>query len=91
MNSVIKRLAATILLFLTFGSLSAQYPSGAEVLQKIDDNMASRNRVVTSKMIIHGRRGSRTISSKSWVQGTEKSFTADAAKEPWKQNRGREI
>jgi len=37
--------------------------------------MTSRNRVVTSQMVIHGRRSSRTISSKSWVQGINKSFT----------------
>ena len=37
--------------------------------------MTSRNRAVTSQMVIHGRRSSRTISSKSWVQGIDKSFT----------------
>jgi len=56
-------------------SVISQYPSGESILNKIDENMASTNRIVTSKMIIHGRRGSRTIESKSWVQGTEKSFT----------------
>lgn len=58
----------------TYAAFS-QYPSGESILNKIDENMASTNRTVTSKMVIHGRRGSRTIESKSWVQGTEKSFT----------------
>lgn len=53
----------------------AQFPSGDQVIQKIDQNMSARTRIVTSKMIIHGRRGSRTIESKTWVQGEEKSFT----------------
>jgi len=75
MFTIIKRLSLSILLILFCRSVFAQYPSGADVLKKIDRNMTSRNRVITSKMIIHGRRGSRTISSKSWVQGTEKSFT----------------
>jgi len=56
-------------------SAFAQYPSGEEILNSIDVNMSSRNRKVVSKMIIHGRRGSRTIESRSWVEGTDKSFT----------------
>jgi len=66
-----------ILLFnvILTSSVFSQYPSGESILNKIDENMASTNRIVTSKMIIHGRRGSRTIQSKSWVQGTEKSYT----------------
>lgn len=56
-------------------TLWAQYPSGQTILDRIDANMASENRKVVSKMVIHGRRGSRTIQSQSWVQGTEKSFT----------------
>ncbi len=55
--------------------LSAQYPDGKELLTKIDRNMSSESRVFTSKMIIHGRRGSRTIESKSWSTGDNKAFT----------------
>jgi outer membrane lipoprotein-sorting protein len=50
-------------------------PSGDEILDKIDQNMSSDSRVFTSKMIIHGRRGSRTVESKSWAVGDVKSFT----------------
>ncbi|TRX70416.1 outer membrane lipoprotein-sorting protein [Carboxylicivirga sp. M1479] len=46
-----------------------------EIMQKIDDNMSSENRVVESSMTIHGRRNSRTITSVSYTVGTEKSFT----------------
>jgi len=64
-----------LLLFIFSETLSPQYPSGEEILKKIDENMSSENRIVISKMVIHGRRGSRTIESKSWTEGTEKSFT----------------
>lgn len=63
------------LLFVCHFPLFAQYPSGEEILNKIDQNIYSKNRISVSKMVIHGRRGSRTIEAKSWVQGTEKSFT----------------
>lgn len=53
----------------------AQYPSGESILERIDQNMSSETRVITSKMVVHGRRSSRTIESKSWVAGEERSFT----------------
>jgi outer membrane lipoprotein-sorting protein len=52
-----------------------QYPEGKEVLKKIDENMSSESRMVLSKMVIHGRRGSRTIESRSWSEGEDNSFT----------------
>lgn len=53
----------------------AQVPTGEYILERIDQNMSSRNRVLTARMVIHGRRESRTIGSRSWVEGTEKAFT----------------
>ena len=53
----------------------SQYPDGAEVLQKIDENLSSKNQVIVSTMVIHGRRNSRSITSKSWIEGSNKSFT----------------
>ncbi|MBN2103390.1 outer membrane lipoprotein-sorting protein [bacterium] len=64
-----------IIYFLTTLTLYAQYPDGNVLLEKIDRNMISRNKIIISRMIIHGRRASRTIESKSWIQGSEKSFT----------------
>ena len=64
-----------ILFLASVTSLNAQYPTGKEVMDKIDQNMSSKNRIFTSKMIIHGRRNSRTIESKSWAEGDKKSFT----------------
>jgi outer membrane lipoprotein-sorting protein len=62
------------ILLITTQSLT-QSPSGDDVLKRLDQNMTSNSKVVVSKMIIHGRRGSRTIESKSWIQGTDQSFT----------------
>ncbi len=53
----------------------AQNPSGDWILQKVDENIGSDNKISHSLMIIHGRRGSRSVESKSWIQGDEKSFT----------------
>lgn len=57
------------------GNCPAQTPSGHEILQKVDENIRARNRVVVSIMRIHGRRGTREIKAKSWIRGTEASFT----------------
>ncbi len=54
---------------------AVQTPSGDWILQKVDENIGSDNKISHSLMIIHGRRGSRSIESKSWIQGDEKSFT----------------
>ena len=52
-----------------------QYPDAEEILQKIDKNMSADNQVIVSTMVIHGRRSSRSIKSKSWIEGEDKSFT----------------
>ena len=46
-----------------------------EILSSIDKNLYSKSQVYTSKMIVHGRRTSRTIAFKAWVVGTKKAFT----------------
>ncbi len=64
-----------IILLLTPAFLWAQEPTGKEILERIDKNMASKSTISTSKMIIHGARQTRTIEAKSWGMGNEKSFT----------------
>ena len=67
-----------ILFLVTFFSISSfaqNYPSGKTVLDKVDDNMSSKSRVLTAKMEINSARGVRTMESKSWGEGSEKSFT----------------
>lgn len=46
-----------------------------DILRKVDENMSSDNRIFESTMTIHGKRNSRTVASKTWSVGTEKSFT----------------
>ena len=66
-----------LLIFILSGAslLQAQYPSGNEVMDRMDRNMSSENRVLTSKMIINGLRSSRTIESKTWAVSDKKAFT----------------
>ena len=52
----------------------AQTPSGESILKKIDENQTSGNKITAYQMIIHGRRGSRTVKAKSWVQGVDRAF-----------------
>ncbi len=80
------RVAVVLILFLSlpvlgfpaFGSSAErapQAPDGDAILRRIDDNMGSDNKITTSEMIIHGRRASRSITSKSWIRGRTESFT----------------
>ena len=48
--------------------------SAYDIISTMDKNLNSKNRILTSEMIIHGRRKSRTIKSKNWSIGTEKAF-----------------
>ncbi len=50
-------------------------PEANVILDKVDKNMTSRNRIFESEMIIHGRRTSRTITSISYSAGNKQSFT----------------
>ncbi|MCK4339118.1 MAG: hypothetical protein KAW87_03920, partial [Candidatus Cloacimonetes bacterium] len=66
-----------VLLFfiLMTNSLYAEFPDGNELIRKVDENMYSRNAISTSRMIVHGRRGSRTMEIKSWTEGDNQSFS----------------
>jgi|SRR6056297_1284238 len=65
----------SVLMYGLFMALPAQQPDANEILERVDQNMSSRNRVVESTMIIHGRRASRTITSRTYSVGDTKSFT----------------
>ena len=56
-------------------SLSLAAQDAKEILETVDKNMSSRNRIFESDMVIHGRRSSRTISSKTYSEGDIQSFT----------------
>jgi outer membrane lipoprotein-sorting protein len=50
-------------------------PDADEILDRVDRNMSSENRIFESEMIIHGRRSSRTITSISYSEGDKRSYT----------------
>ena len=64
-----------LILFFSFSLMLQGNPDADEILEKVDQNMSSKNRVVESTMIIHGRRGSRKITSRTYSVGDTKSFT----------------
>ena len=69
----IKSIIFITLLFPLFGI--AQELSVEKIIDNIDKNLASKSRIMTSKMIINGPRGSRTIESKTYAKGEDEAFT----------------
>ena len=63
------------LLFFTFLFGQEDEVSVQDIIQVMDDNLNAKSRVMTSKMIVHGRRSSRTIESRNWVVGIDQAFT----------------
>ena len=68
-----KTIIAFILTLITLTGFSA--PDANEILKKVDKNLSSDNRVMESQITIQGKRGARTISSKTYATGDKKSFT----------------
>ena len=67
-----------ILIFiLSFTFLPSQSDdmSVQDIIKAMDNNLNANSRVLTSRMIVHGRRSSRTIESRNWVIGTDQAFT----------------
>ncbi len=61
--------------WLTFNLEAQSTPEALEIIEKVDANMVSKTSIVESKMVIQGRRKSRTVVSKGYSEGDEKSFT----------------
>ena len=68
-----KILIFTLIIFCTLAF--AEYPDGNKILKQIDENMYAKNMISTSQMIVHGRRGSRTMKLRSWTEGDDRSFS----------------
>jgi outer membrane lipoprotein-sorting protein len=54
---------------------SGEQPTARAILAEVDRNIGSDNKVSMARMVIGGRRGSRTVAFKSWIRGMEESFT----------------
>ncbi len=63
--------------FLSFTFLLGQSDNMTvqDIIKAMDHNLNAKSRVMTSKMIVHGRRSSRTIESRNWVVGIDQAIT----------------
>ena len=67
-----------IVLFLLLPTLiiaQEKTPSPETILKKVDDNMISKTSITESQMVIHGKRNSRTITSRGYAKGEKTAFT----------------
>ena len=66
-----------LFLFFLFSFLLPQTDrmSADDIMKAMDENLNAKSRIITSKMVVRGRRSSRTIESKNWVVGTDLAFT----------------
>lgn len=69
--------AALVTIFVTSPAPTAlaQTTSGEAIVARVDANQSAESRITVWEMTIRGRRGSRTMKAKSWVQGTQRAFT----------------
>ena len=66
-----------LFLFFLFSFLFPQTDqmNADSIMKAMDENLNAESRIVTSKMVVRGRRSNRTIESKSWIVGTDLAFT----------------
>ncbi len=64
-----------VAIFSTLAFLAIGQPSADKIMEMVDENMSSENRIFESTMTIHGKRSSRTITSRSYSVGDKQSFT----------------
>jgi len=69
------KIIISLLILILPHAVNAQQPSGNDILKRVDENMSSENRTSITTMIIKGRRATRTLKSKTWAVGLDKSFT----------------
>lgn len=68
-----KSLITSILVL--FSIIGYSQEKASKILDRVDRNMSSDSRIFESTMTIHGKRNSRTVKSKSYVVGSQKTFT----------------
>ncbi len=69
------KLVTFLLVFNCFQTLAQNYPDALQIIEKVDKNMTSKTLVSESQMVIHGRRTDRTVTSKSYSEGSKSSFS----------------
>jgi len=70
----LKNILTLCIIALLSATAEAQ-PNAKEILNRVDQNMSSDNRVFESTMTIYGQRNSRTISSRTYSVGDKQSYT----------------
>ncbi|UCF04565.1 MAG: outer membrane lipoprotein-sorting protein [bacterium] len=55
-------------------TIGGPWPTGEEIMRRIDENLVVESAVSRATMIIHGRSGTRTITSKAWRKGRNNSL-----------------
>ena len=73
MKNIIYILLATLFVVEASGQEAAM--TAEALVRAMDKNLNAKTRVLTSKMIVHGRRTSRTIKSRNWVKGINQAYT----------------
>ena len=74
-SGVIRLLTLSLTCFVALEAQTERVPTAEELIKAMDANLSAKTSIVTSRMVVHGRRSSRTITSRSWVEGTDKAFT----------------
>ncbi len=64
-----------LITIISIAALAAEQPEAETIIRRVDENITPETRIATSSMVVHGRRGSRTIRSRSWIRGTDQAFT----------------
>lgn len=74
---IIKIKTNQIIVHLVFCVITVQAfsQSPTQLLDAVDKNLSADSRVVESTMVVHGKRNNRTMTSKSYTEGTAKSFS----------------
>ena len=65
----------TVLTVFSATALSAEELTGQVILERVDANLTAESRIVVSSMVIHDRRGTRTVRSRTWARGQQDAFT----------------
>jgi outer membrane lipoprotein-sorting protein len=63
-----------LIYYISFGQNNSEVKA-VSILKKIDYNMTSKSQILTSEMIVYGKRKSRKIRSKGYSLGQNKNFT----------------
>jgi len=64
-----------LLSLLSLASFAQNYPTGKTILDKVDNNMSAKTRIMTASMEIGSERTKRTMQSKTYGEGDHKAYT----------------